>query len=66
MARSTRSVWTSNGPRGPGDAYGVAKLARGLQPNIMLRNRGINDYGDYETPEGRSPKIPARSNGPGR
>ncbi|SPE56921.1 putative Alpha-L-fucosidase [Verrucomicrobia bacterium] len=40
------------------DAYGVAKLARGLQPNIMLRNRGIDAYGDYETPEGTIPEDP--------
>jgi alpha-L-fucosidase len=42
------------------DAYDVAKLARRLQPNIMLRNRGIGDYGDYETPEGKIPEDPSR------
>jgi alpha-L-fucosidase len=46
------------------DAYGVAKLARRLQPNIMLRNRGINDYGDYETPEGQIPEDPNQVNRP--
>ena len=40
------------------DAYGVAKLARSLQPNIMLRNRGIDQYGDYETPEQKIPDDP--------
>ena len=39
-------------------AYGVAKLARSLQPNIMLRNRGIDQYGDYETPEQKIPEDP--------
>jgi len=42
------------------DAYGVAKMARRLQPNIMLRNRGIGDYGDYETPEGSIPEDPTK------
>jgi alpha-L-fucosidase len=45
-------------PEAQADANGVAKLARQLQPNIMLRNRGINDYGDYETPEGMIPDDP--------
>jgi len=40
------------------EAYAVAKLARSLQPNIMLRNRGIDAYGDYETPEGQIPANP--------
>ncbi|MEI7733085.1 MAG: alpha-L-fucosidase [Verrucomicrobiota bacterium] len=40
------------------EAYDVAKLARQLQPNIMLRNRGINEYGDYETPEQTIPGDP--------
>ena len=40
------------------DCYDVARLARKLQPNIMLRNRGIDDYGDYETPEGKIPADP--------
>jgi alpha-L-fucosidase len=45
-------------PEAQNDAYGVARLARQLQPNIMLRNRGIDDYGDYETPEGTIPSNP--------
>jgi alpha-L-fucosidase len=40
------------------DANEVAKLTRALQPNIMLRNRGIGDYGDYETPEATIPENP--------
>jgi alpha-L-fucosidase len=40
------------------DANGVARMARQLQPNILLRNRGIGDYGDYETPEGTIPEDP--------
>ena len=40
------------------EANEVAKLARQLQPNIMLRNRGIAEYGDYETPEGTIPENP--------
>ena len=40
------------------EAYGVAKLARKLQPNILLRNRGIGPYGDYETPEAAIPEDP--------
>lgn len=46
------------------DAYGVAKLARSLQPHILLRNRGIGNYGDYETPEGTIPEDPNRMNRP--
>jgi alpha-L-fucosidase len=40
------------------DCNDLARLARKLQPNVMLRNRGINDYGDYETPEGTIPGNP--------
>jgi alpha-L-fucosidase len=46
------------------DAYDVAKLARGLQPHIMLRNRGIDSYGDYETPERKIPQDPNLMNRP--
>jgi alpha-L-fucosidase len=42
------------------DAYGVAKLARRLQPNVLLRQRGIGPYGDYETPEGTIPEDPRK------
>ena len=40
------------------DCFDVARLARKLQPKIMLRNRGIGDYGDYETPKGTIPEDP--------
>jgi alpha-L-fucosidase len=40
------------------DCNDIARLARKLQPNVMLRNRGIDDYGDYETPEGSIPSDP--------
>ena len=33
----------------------VAKMARKLQPEIMLRWRGIGNYGDYHTPENYIP-----------
>ena len=46
------------------DCYGIAKLARQLQPNIMLRNRGIGNYGDYETPERQIPEDPTKVNRP--
>jgi alpha-L-fucosidase len=46
------------------EANGVAKMARKLQPQIMMRNRGIGDYGDYETPEGEIPEDPSKVNRP--
>ena len=46
------------------DANGVAKLARSLQPRLLLRNRGIGNYGDYETPEATIPKDPNKINRP--
>jgi alpha-L-fucosidase len=33
----------------------TVELARSLQPNVMLRARGIGNYGDYYTPEGFVP-----------
>lgn len=39
-------------------AFGIAKLARELQPNTLLRNRGTEMYGDYSTPEGEIPVDP--------
>jgi alpha-L-fucosidase len=33
----------------------VAKMVRKLQPNIIMRNRGIGAYGDYYTPERQIP-----------
>ncbi|HEX4119069.1 MAG TPA: alpha-L-fucosidase [Verrucomicrobiae bacterium] len=29
----------------------IVKMVRGLQPHVMMRNRGIQQYGDYGTPE---------------
>lgn len=40
------------------DAYDVAKMARQLQPGILLRKRGIKAYGDYDTPERVVPGDP--------
>jgi len=37
---------------------------RRLQPNIMLRARGIGNYGDYYTPEGFVPGSPANTDMP--
>ncbi len=33
----------------------IAKMVRKLQPNIIMRNRGIGAYGDYYTPERQIP-----------
>ena len=33
----------------------TVKLVRTLQPNVMIRARGIGNYGDYYTPEGFVP-----------
>ena len=46
------------------EAYDVARMARQLQPDIMLRNRGIGSYGDYETPEGEIPEDPNKVDRP--
>jgi alpha-L-fucosidase len=40
------------------DLADIIKMVRHLQPQIMLRNRGIQQYGDYGTPE---QNIPADS-----
>ena len=37
---------------------------RGLQPDVMLRARGIGNYGDYYTPEGFVPGNPANTDMP--
>jgi alpha-L-fucosidase len=37
---------------------------RALQPDVMLRARGIGNYGDYYTPEGFVPGSPANTNMP--
>ncbi len=33
----------------------TVKMARSLQPGMLIRNRGIGAYGDYESPERRVP-----------
>lgn len=42
------------------DIAGVAKMARTLQPNVVMRGRGIGAYGDYYTPEREIPGGPSR------
>ena len=42
----------------------VLKL-RQIQPDVMLRNRGIGNYGDYSTPERVVPGITRASTSPG-
>jgi len=37
------------------------KILRTIQPDVMLRNRGIGNYGDYYTPEGYVPGDPANT-----
>lgn len=37
------------------------KLIRQLQPEVMLRIRGIGNYGDYYTPEGYVPGAPGNT-----
>jgi alpha-L-fucosidase len=33
------------------DLVEIVKMVRGLQPQVMMRNRGVQQYGDYGTPE---------------
>jgi len=40
------------------------KLLRKIQPDIMLRIRGIGNYGDYNTPEGVVPGDPSYTDMP--
>ncbi|WP_139956405.1 alpha-L-fucosidase [Flavicella sediminum] len=35
----------------------VARTAREIQPNVLLRWRGIGNYGDYQTPENKIPYL---------
>lgn len=37
------------------EAAELAMMVRKLQPNVLMRNRGIGPYGDYYTPEGTIP-----------
>jgi alpha-L-fucosidase len=34
----------------------VARMVRSLQPDVLIRNRGIGAYGDFYTPEGNIPE----------
>jgi alpha-L-fucosidase len=38
----------------------IAKMVRKLQPNVIMRDRGIGAYGDYYTPEREIPGGPSR------
>jgi alpha-L-fucosidase len=40
------------------------KILRKIQPDVMFRNRGIGNYGDYYTPEGNVPGDPNNTNMP--
>lgn len=40
------------------------KTVRRLQPDIMIRHRGIGAYGDHFTPEGNRPPLPGVSSDP--
>ena len=40
------------------------KMLREIQPDVMFRNRGIANYGDYYTPEGVVPGDPSITNMP--
>lgn len=41
------------------DIAGVAIMARKLQPDVIMRSRGIGAYGDYHTPEREIPGGPS-------
>jgi len=38
-------------PAAQEDCFEVAKMCRELQPKLLIRHRGIKQYGDYQTPE---------------
>jgi alpha-L-fucosidase len=42
------------------DIADVAKMARKMQPDVIMRGRGIGAYGDYYTPEREIPGGPSR------
>jgi alpha-L-fucosidase len=44
------------------DIAEIVMMIRKLQPNILMRNRGIGPYGDYYTPEGTIPEGFSRGN----
>jgi alpha-L-fucosidase len=43
------------------DVAEIAKMTRKLQPNVIMRRRGIGAYGDYHTPEREIPGGPSES-----
>jgi alpha-L-fucosidase len=43
------------------DMADVAKMVRKLQPNIIMRDRGLGALGDYHTPEREIPGGPSRA-----
>ncbi len=52
---------------GPGvwkETKETIKILRKIQRDVMFRNRGIGNYGDYYTPEGYVPGDPANTNMP--
>ncbi|MDR3715078.1 MAG: alpha-L-fucosidase [Puia sp.] len=52
------------GPTAWPDLKKTIKMARTLQPDVMLRCRGIGNYGDYYTPEGFVPGKKENTNMP--
>ena len=65
MGRSTWCVSTCGSAHGSGRSCARRSSAiRKLQPNVMLRARGIGNYGDYYTPEGFVPGNPENTNMP--
>lgn len=42
------------------DIADIAKMVRKLQPNVIMRDRGLGAYGDYHTPEREIPGGPSR------
>ncbi len=51
-----KSVWP--------EIKSTIKEVRTIQPNIMIRSRGIGNYGDYYTPEGFVPEDKENTNMP--
>jgi len=41
------------------DTIRIVKMIRKLQPNVLLRDRGIGPYGDFSTPEHWVPENPS-------
>ncbi len=46
------------------DLLDTIRLARRLQPHLLIRNRGIGPYGDYTTPERTVPQLHHKIPGP--